>query len=274
MRVLIMIIASWNVNSISVRLAHVLNWLQDNHPDHLCLQELKCLDEKFPHQAFAELGYKAHVLGEKTYNGVAIISKKSQGESEHPVLLKATSKSLSGFPEPIQSRIMAVEIPLSQDRLLLVDLYVPNGSEVGSEKYAYKLAWFERLNAYIKNELTVYDKVVVVGDFNIAPDDLDVHDPDLWRDQVLCSKLERAVFNDLLGLGMIDSFRSLTAEGKHYSWWDYRQFAFKRNAGLRIDHVLISNALAPSLQRALIDKNPRTLDKPSDHAPVLVDLAL
>jgi exodeoxyribonuclease-3 len=258
------IIASWNVNSISVRLEHVLKWLQANSPDHLCLQELKTTQEKFPLAAFEALGYTVKLLGEKTYNGVAVLSKI---ESEQ----LATSASLNGFPEPLQSRLIEIRQP---NKLRLLNLYVPNGFEVGSPKYSYKLAWLEALNKFVEQELMKDEPLVVVGDFNIAPTDLDVHDPQLWQNQILVSRPERQMFENLLDLGLLDSFREFQKEGGFYSWWDYRQFAFKRNAGLRIDHILISKNVKDKLKRSWIDKAPRKLEKPSDHAPVLIEIDL
>jgi len=260
-----MLIASWNVNSVSVRLPHVLDWLKNELPDHLCLQELKCVEEKFPFEQFADLGYSAHVVGEKTYNGVAILSRSTSA---------CVSKILPGAPEPLQSRL----IEISQNDLSILNLYVPNGSEVGSAKYQYKLAWFKALISYIEERHVqngvVSDKLVICGDFNIAPEDRDVHDPLEWAGQILCSDAERECFRQLLSLGMLDSFRQFEQAAGHFSWWDYRMLGFRRKRGLRIDHILVSPALKDSLKRAWIDIAPRKLEKPSDHAPVLAEIAI
>ncbi len=259
-----MLIASWNVNSITVRLPHVLDWLKTALPDHLCLQELKSIEDKFPFEQFAELGYSAHVVGEKTYNGVAILSRTTA---------ECTSKVLPGAPEPLQSRL----IEICQDDIKILNLYVPNGAELGSAKYQYKLAWFQALISYIEetnmqNGLLT-NKLVICGDFNIAPEDRDVHDPVAWAGQILCSDAERECFRQLIALGMIDSFRQFEQGEGHFSWWDYRMLAFRRKRGLRIDHILVSKALESALMRSWIDIAPRKLDKPSDHAPVLIELA-
>ncbi len=257
-----MIVATWNVNSIAVRLPHVLGFLETVSPDFLCLQELKCVDEKFPYAAIEQLGYHALVNGEKTYNGVAILTKGRKAD--------LVSKELAGSPEPLQSRLIESKV----EDLFLLNLYVPNGSEVGSNKYVYKLAWFEALLKYLAEKHKPTDKLIVVGDFNIAPEDRDVHDPALWKDQVLCSEAERAVFQRLMAYPMIDSFREFESEPGFFSWWDYRMMAFRRNHGLRIDHILITKPLQGSLKRCWIDKAPRKLEKPSDHAPVLIELEL
>lgn len=259
-----MLIASWNVNSIGVRLPHVLDWLKEVGPDHLCLQELKTTEDKFPYAAFAEVGYSAHVLGEKTYNGVAILSRNSS---------ELVTTKLPNAPEPQQSRL----IEICQDGLFILDLYVPNGSQVDSPKYLYKISWLQALIDFIKANhchggARVQDKLVVCGDFNIAPEDRDVHDPAEWRGQVLVSEPERDLFRQLVELGLFDSFRRFEEGDGHFSWWDYRQFAFRRNRGLRIDHLLVSEPLLGSLKRSWIDKGPRKLEKPSDHAPVLIEI--
>lgn len=254
-----MLIASWNVNSIGVRLPHVLSWLQAVGPDHLGMQELKCTDDKFPYNQFEEAGYSAKVRGEKTYNGVAVVSRSN---------CNLVADSLPGCPEPVQSRLIEVET----NGIYILNLYVPNGSEVGSNKYEYKLNWFSALHNFIATNHKPEDKLVVLGDFNIAPQDIDVHDPKEWDGQVLVSDLERECFAKLLSLGLTDSFRHLNVESGHYSWWDYRQMAFRRNRGLRIDHILVSKPLLGSLKRSWIDKAPRKLEKPSDHAPVLIEL--
>jgi exodeoxyribonuclease-3 len=256
-----MIVASWNVNSITVRLPHVLGFLESVAPDFLCLQELKCVDEKFPFAEIEKLGYHAQVNGEKTYNGVAILTKGHQADF--------VSKLLPGSPEPLQSRLIEIKV----EDMYLLNLYVPNGSEVGSAKYVYKLAWFEALLKYLDEKHKPTDKLIVVGDFNIAPEDRDVHDPAQWQGQVLVSDAERAVFQRLMSYPFIDTFRQFETEGGFYSWWDYRMMAFRRNHGLRIDHILITKPLQESLKRSWIDKAVRKLEKPSDHAPVLIELS-
>ncbi len=260
-----MLIASWNVNSITVRLPHLLDWLKSASPDHLCLQELKTVEEKFPFDQLSEIGYSAHVVGEKTYNGVAILSKSTT---------ECVSKFLPGSPEPLQSRLIEVCV----DGVYILNLYVPNGSEVGSAKYEYKLAWFKALISYIEERHVkngvVSDKLVICGDFNIAPEDRDVHDPAEWVGQVLVSEPERDCFRKLINLGMIDSFREFEQGAGHFSWWDYRMMAFRRKRGMRIDHILVSPPLREALKRSWIDIEPRKLEKPSDHAPVIAEFEI
>jgi len=257
-----MIVASWNVNSIGVRLPHVLGFLESVSPDFLCLQELKCVDEKFPRAEIEALGYHCLINGEKTYNGVAILSKGH--------ITELVSKVLPASPEPVQSRLIEGKV----GDIHLLNLYVPNGSEVGSAKYEYKLVWFEALLKYINENHKPTDKLIVVGDFNIAPEDRDVHKPEEWLGQVLVSEKERDLFKRLAAFPLIDSFRVFEQDKGFYSWWDYRMMAFRRNDGLRIDHILITEPLQASLKRSWIDKAPRKLEKPSDHAPVLIELDL
>ena len=261
-----MIIASWNVNSITVRLPHVLSFLETAAPDFLCLQELKCVDQKVPVAEFEKLGYSTLINGEKTYNGVAILYKDKTKQVES---IKLVSKLLPGSPEPLQARL----IEASWGDYSLLNLYVPNGSAVDSPKYVYKLAWFEALLKYINETHKPTDKLIVVGDFNIAPEDIDVHDPDIWQGEVLVSEAERNLFKRLSAFPLLDSFRLLEKEGGHYSWWDYRMMAFRRNNGLRIDHILITKPLQDLLKRSWIDSAWRKLEQPSDHAPVLIELA-
>ncbi|MFA6209755.1 MAG: exodeoxyribonuclease III [Candidatus Obscuribacterales bacterium] len=260
-----MLIASWNVNSITVRLPHLLDWLKSTSPDHVCLQELKTVEEKFPFAQLSEIGYSAHVVGEKTYNGVAILSKST---------VECVGKVLPGSPEPLQSRLIEVCV----DGVYILNLYVPNGSEVGSTKYEYKLAWFKALISYIEERHVqngvVSDKLVICGDFNIAPEDRDVHDPAEWVGQVLVSEPERDCLRQLFNLGMIDSFREFEQGAGHFSWWDYRMMAFRRKRGMRIDHILVSTPLREALKRSWIDIEPRKLEKPSDHAPVIAEFEI
>lgn len=250
-------IASWNVNSLKARLEHVLAWLETAKPDVLAMQEIKMESAAFPHAAFAELGYQALVNGQKTYNGVAILSREPAQDAVYAIPDYADE----------QRRVLAASI----GDLRVIDLYVVNGQEVGSEKYRYKLAWLSALTAWLQDEVKRFPKLVVLGDFNIAPDDRDVHDPEAWHEQVLCSSEERAALKRILDLGLYDSFRERESQGGVFSWWDYRQAAFRRNLGLRIDLVLVSAALRGELKAVGIDREPRKWDKPSDHAPVWIE---
>lgn len=250
-------IATWNVNSMKVRLPHVLEWLQNHDPDVLVLQEIKQLTENFPTDALAELGYHSIANGQKTYNGVAVISKTAPAE---PVT------ELPGFDDP-QRRVLATTI----DGLRVVDLYVPNGSEVGSEKYEYKLDWLASLRSFLDEELRRNENLVVLGDFNIAPADADVYDPEKWGDAILCSPLEREALGKLLDLGLSDVFRKFDQPEGTFSWWDYRAAGFRRNAGLRIDLILASPSMTARCTASYVDKEPRAWDRPSDHAPVVAE---
>ncbi|HEX7370120.1 MAG TPA: exodeoxyribonuclease III [Rhodanobacteraceae bacterium] len=252
-------IASWNVNSLKVRLPHVEQWCREAAPDVLALQETKTEDEKFPRDAIEALGYRVAYSGQKTYNGVAIIAKQP---------LEDVVAGVPGFDDP-HKRVLAATV----GGVRIVDLYVVNGQSVGSEKYAWKLKWLAAVTGYLEAELQRHEKVVVLGDFNIAPEDRDVHDPDAWRGQVLCSQPERDALRRILDLGFVDSFRAFMQDTGHFSWWDYRQAAFRRNLGLRIDLVLASNTLREKLAGASIDRMPRTWERPSDHTPVLLELA-
>ena len=250
-------IATWNVNSMNVRLPHVLEWLQNHQPDVLVLQEIKQLTENFPADALAEIGYRSIANGQKTYNGVAVISKTPPAD---PVT------ELPGFEDP-QRRVLAATI----DGLRVVNLYVPNGSEVGSEKYAYKLGWLASLREFLADELTRHDNLVVLGDFNIAPADEDVYDPEKWGDAILCSPPEREALGKLLDLGLSDVFRKFDQPEGTFSWWDYRAAGFRRNAGLRIDLILTSSSMTARCTASYVDKEPRAWDRPSDHAPVVAE---
>lgn len=253
-------IASWNINSLRVRLPHVLTWLKDVQPDVLALQELKLPDEDFPGAAIQEAGYTAVFSGQKTYNGVAILSRKK------------LDNIVTAIPEldDTQRRVLAATI----DDIRVVNLYVPNGESVLSTKYQYKLNWLNKLDLFLKQELERHPKVVVLGDFNIAPQEIDVHDTRLWEGQVLFSQPERKAFQDMLNIGFHDCFRELHPEAKIYSWWDYRMNAYKRDRGLRIDHILASKALIPHCLHCYIDKLPRAWERPSDHAPVVAEFNL
>jgi len=248
-------IATWNVNSLRVRLTHVLDWLQHEQPDVLALQETKTEDANFPVGELESAGYRSIFRGQKTYNGVAILSRK-------PAL--DVVSDLPNLEDP-QRRILAATV----DGWRIVNLYVPNGSEVGSDKYAYKLDWLARVHVWLEQELLHHPRMVVVGDFNIAPEDCDVHDPAAWHEKILCSAPERQAFRDLLALGFSDAFRAFEQPERSFSWWDYRMNGFRRNLGLRIDHILISRGLEKSCQACRIDVEPRKRDRPSDHAPVV-----
>jgi exodeoxyribonuclease-3 len=250
-------IATWNVNSLKVRLPQVLDWLAGRQPDVLCLQETKLEDRAFPHAEIEAAGYRAVHHGQKTYNGVAILAR---GEVTDAV------RNIPGFEDP-QSRVIAA----SYGDTRIVCGYFPNGQAVGSDKYEYKLRWLQALSAWLPGELAGHGRLALLGDFNIAPEDRDVHDPDAWRDQVLCSAPERAAFQTLVGLGLTDAFRLFEQPEKTYSWWDYRMMAFRRNMGLRIDHILVSPALAASCTACTVDREPRRLERPSDHAPVIAE---
>lgn len=253
-------LASWNVNSLKIRLDQVIAWLEETQVDVLALQETKLIDENFPLDAFTSRNYHVVYAGQKTYNGVAVISRFPISESQTDII---------GFDDP-QRRILAVTI----GDLRLINLYVPNGAEPGSEKYAYKMLWLERVTAFIEQQLIQYPKLAIVGDFNIAPEDRDVHDPQEWEGCILVSPPEREAFQRLLAMGIVDSFRLFPQEEQIFSWWDYRAAGFRRGRGLRIDHVLLSTILANSCLSSQIDKNPRKLERPSDHAPVWVELDL
>lgn len=250
-------IATWNVNSMNVRLPHVIEWLQARDPDVLVLQEIKQLTEKFPTAALRELGYHSIASGQKTYNGVAVVSKTVPSD---PVT------DFSDFEDP-QRRVLAS----TTSDVRVIDLYVPNGSEVGSEKYQYKLDWLASLRTFLEAELRQHENVVVLGDFNIAPADEDVHDPEKWGDAILCSPLERQALAALVDLGLTDVFRKFEQPEKSFSWWDYRAAGFRRNAGLRIDLILASAAMATRCTASYVDKEPRAWDRPSDHAPVVAE---
>lgn len=250
-------IASWNVNSLRVRLQHVLDWLESASPDVLGIQETKTKDPDFPAEAFAEAGYQSAFAGQPTYNGVAMLAREPLG---------ATITDLDSFDDE-QRRVLGATV----GGVRVLNLYVPNGQSVESEKYRYKLSWLGALHAHLTRELREHEHCVVIGDFNIAPEDRDVHDPEQWRGKVLCSDAERAALNNILELGFVDTFRLHEAADSHFSWWDYRAAAFRRNMGLRIDLILASKSLASRCTTAAIDVAPRRLERPSDHTPVYAD---
>jgi len=250
-------IATWNVNSMNVRLPHVLEWLAAHQPDVLVLQEIKQITAAFPSDELAAAGYQSIANGQKTYNGVAVISRK---QASDPVL------EFPNFDDP-QRRVLAATI----DDVRVVDLYIPNGSEVGSDKYAYKLGWLSSLRNFLADEMTRHEKLVVLGDFNIAPADEDIHDPVKWGESILASPAERQALSELLALGLTDVFRNFEHPEKTFSWWDYRAAGFRRNAGLRIDLILTSNAMTNACTSSYVDKEPRAWERPSDHAPVVAE---
>ncbi len=252
-------IATWNVNSMNVRLPHVLEWLQSHEPDVLVLQEIKQLTEKFPTDALAEAGYQSLASGQKTYNGVAVISKEPASD---PVT------DFPGFEDP-QRRVLATTIGDTR----VIDLYVPNGSEVGSDKYAYKLEWLTALRSFLETEMATHTNLVVLGDFNIAPADADVYDPEKWGDAILCSPKERDALSALIDLGLTDVFRKFDQPESTFSWWDYRAAGFRRNAGLRIDLILTSPSMTERCTASYVDKEPRAWERPSDHAPVVAEFS-
>ena len=252
-------IATWNVNSLNVRHGHVMEWLNIANPDILVLQEIKQVTEAFDRESFEGIGYKGLANGQKTYNGVAVISR---GDPTGVVT------DFPGFEDP-QRRILASTI----NGIRVINLYGPNGNSVGSEKYDYKLGWLRALHRFLENELRQHDDLVVLGDFNIAPDDRDVYDPEKWGDNILCSPPEREALQGLIDLGLSDVYRQFDQPEQSFSWWDYRAAGFRRNAGLRIDLILASKALAGRCTASYIDKEPRTWERPSDHTPVIAEFS-
>lgn len=251
-------LAAWNVNSLKVRLPQLLDFLRTRQPDVVCLQETKVEDHVFPQTELGAAGYQAAFCGQRTYNGVALLSKTALTDVQ------------AGMPDYAdeQKRVIAASV----DGVRVVCVYVPNGQSVVSDKYQYKLQWLAAFSAWLSEELTRHSRLAVLGDYNIAPEDRDVHDPELWRGQVLCSEPERAAFRKMLALGLKDSFRLFEQPEKSFSWWDYRAAGFRRNLGLRIDHILLSEALAAQCTASIIDKDMRKLERPSDHAPVIATL--
>ena len=250
-------IASWNVNSLRVRLPQVLEWLQDNPVDVLALQETKMVNEDFPVEEIKQAGYQVQYSGQKTYNGVAILSRQEGTD---------VLTDIPGLEDP-QRRILAATV----EGVRVLNLYVVNGKEVGSDKYEYKLDWLKKVTAFIKKDLKKYSDYVVLGDFNIAPEDADVHDPIAWKEKILCSSNERKALQAIIDLGFVDTFRLFDQEEKTFSWWDYRAAGFRRNLGLRIDLILASIALEGRCEFSVVDKAPRSNERPSDHAPVVAE---
>jgi exodeoxyribonuclease III len=253
-------VATWNVNSVRARLPRVLEWLERQKPDVVCLQEIKCLEDQFPLAAFEEAGYQCAVYGQKTYNGVAILSKRR---------IEDVRRGMQDSVEDVEARVISAAI----EDLIIVNAYVVNGQQVGADRYHYKLGWLERLAGFVgKNFDLAKEKVVVLGDFNVTFDDRDVHDPELWREKILCSTPERAALAKLTQLGLQDSFRKFQDKGGHFTWWDFRTRGFQRGQGLRIDHQLMSPSAYAACSEASIDLETRAGEKPSDHAPVIVTL--
>jgi exodeoxyribonuclease-3 len=273
-------IAAWNVNSLKVRLPHVLRWLSDQERakkpiDALCLQELKLTDDKYPHKELEAAGYLSLAAGQKTYNGVAIIVRRAALAPISTDLETTFLKPIRNIPGHLdeQQRILAATVCFKGiEPIRLVSAYFPNGQSPDSEKFIYKLSWLEALKIWLDSEIKKYPRLALLGDFNIAPQDVDVHDPKAWEGQNLVSPQERAAFQDLLKLGFQDSFRMFEQAPKAFSWWDYRMMGFRRNAGMRIDHILLSEALKDNCNTSIIDKEPRTWEQPSDHAPVIAEI--
>ena len=252
-------LATWNVNSLTVRLPQVLDWLAAHPVDALVLQETKTTDDKFPKDAIEAAGYKVSFFGQKTYNGVALLSRSEATD---------VVKNIPGFEDDM-ARVIAGTV----DGVRVIGAYFPNGQAPDSDKFVYKMRWLEALRAWVADELTRHPKLVLMGDFNITVDDRDVWDPVGLKDTIHCTVEEREHFQALINLGTHDAFRLFDQAEKSYSWWDYREFAFRRNRGLRIDHILVSDALKPQVTACVIDKAPRKNERPSDHAPVVVTLA-
>ncbi len=255
-------IATWNVNSLTVRLPQVLAWLDQHSIDILCIQELKQVNEKFPQDAFRELGYEAVWTGQKTYNGVAILARSS---------LEDVIINNPEFPDT-QQRLITATCQTTSGPLRIICAYCPNGSSLDSDKYVYKLEWYEALNRFVQSQMKLFPNLAICGDYNIAPEQRDVHAK--YTGDILVSPKERAAMQALNGLGLVDSFRLFEQEEKLFSWWDYRMMGFRRNAGLRIDHILLTESLASECTACIIDKAPRGNEQPSDHAPVVATLSL
>jgi exodeoxyribonuclease-3 len=248
-------VATWNVNSLAVRLPQVLDWLGQHQPEVVVLQETKLTDDKFPHADFAQAGYAAQWFGQKTYNGVALLSKAPAAD---------VVRNIPGFADE-QARVIAGTV----GELRVIGAYFPNGQAPGTDKFEYKMQWMRSLRDWVREELAHHPKLVLMGDYNVAPEDRDVYDPIAWAGQIHCTPEEREQFRQLLALGLHDAFRLFEQPPKSWSWWDYRNLAFRKNQGLRIDHILVSEALKASVTACTIDKAPRKNERPSDHAPVV-----
>jgi len=256
-------IATWNVNSLAVRLPQVIDWLTANPVDALCLQELKLVDEKFPFKELAAIGYHSAAFGQKTYNGVAILSRKPPRD---------VVKNITGFADE-QSRVIAATLDTPQGEVRVVNGYFVNGQAPGTDKFAYKMLWLDGLRNYLRTELALYPRLVLLGDFNITVDDRDTYDAEGLRETIHHTREERQHFQALIDLGLSDAFRMFEQPEKSFSWWDYREFGFRRNRGLLIDRILVSTSLKPMVEACVIDKLPRKNERPSDHTPVVVTLA-
>jgi exodeoxyribonuclease-3 len=251
-------LATWNVNSIIARVPLVTRWLAAAQPDVLCMQETKCTDDKFPVLDFKAIGYDCLIFGQQSYNGVAILTRAGCAEVKR------------GFPDDdatSHARLLAADV----GGIRVINVYIPNGQAVGTEKYQFKLQWMQHLREFLDQNCDQNTPVLLCGDFNVAPEDRDVHDPRLWQNRILCSDAERAALQHVKDWGFTDTFRMHTEEGGHYSWWDYRAGGFRRNLGLRIDHVWVSAPLAARSRQTIIDKDPRGWERPSDHAPVVAE---
>lgn len=255
-------IATWNVNSLTARLQHVLDWLAANPVDVLCLQELKLTDDKFPLMELQAAGYQAAVFGQKTYNGVAILSREPSRD---------VMRNIGGFTDE-HSRVISATLDTPAGTLRVVNGYFVNGQAPGSDKFAYKMRWLDALREWLRAELATQSRLVLLGDFNVAPEDRDSFDPEGLRETIHHTTEERQHFKALLDLGLVDSFRLFDQPEKSYSWWDYRMLGYQKNRGLRIDHILVSQALVPEVKGCVIDRVPRKWAKPSDHAPVILEL--
>ncbi len=254
-------IATWNVNSIIARLPYVIRWLKAVEPDVLCLQETKCTDDKFPFAEFSEIGYFPSAFGQQSYNGVAILARQECVDVQ---------RGNYEDQEGAHARLLAVTVA----GVRIVNVYIPNGQAVGSEKFAFKLDWMKRLRAFFDNHYQPGDPVLLCGDFNVAPEDRDIHNPQLWQERIMCSQAERAALDEIKRWGFTDTFRLHHEEGGQFSWWDYRAGAFRRNLGLRIDHMWVTKPLLAGSTNTWIDIEPRTWERPSDHAPVVAEFVL
>jgi exodeoxyribonuclease-3 len=255
-------IASWNVNSVRARIEHLREWLSRASPDVVCMQETKVEDDKFPTEALGDAGYRVVTFGQKTYNGVAIAARFG-------LSIDDVKKNLDGDDDESPRRLLAATV----EGVRILNVYVPNGQAVGTKPFQYKLAWFERLRLELETHYSPEQELVICGDFNVAPELIDVHEPKKWEGQVLFHPDERAALSRLREWGLVDSFRAKRPEERTYSWWDYRMGAYRKNQGLRIDLALVTRSLLARTKDAWVDKSPREMERPSDHAPVLIELS-
>ena len=264
-----MLIATWNVNSIRTRLSQIIDWINQVNPDILCLQETKVIDDSFPVEPFEKLGYSVEVYGQKSYNGVAIISKiKAENVQKGFFGCSNFNQNIDIFLD--QKRLISAEI----NGIKIINVYVPNGSALGSDKFEYKINWLSCLASFLDEREKQGDLICLMGDFNIAPSNLDIHDPDKYEGGIMASQLERSALNNVLKGRLIDSFRIFEKNPGHWSWWDYRNNSYELNKGWRIDHIYISEELSSKLKSCVIDSSPRGNIRPSDHVPVMIDLSL